>query len=142
MTPEEKYISYLTSRQQRLTNARKAILDLLFNTHEHLRLDEILDKAGKMKISRATLFRTLNQMIDAKLIHKFFDEQGRVYYEHIYEHSLHHHLICVDCGNIIEIEEPELKELLKRICEKNNFIHYNHVVEVFGVCNKKKPGCK
>ena len=137
MTPEEKYISYLKSKSQRLTRARKSILDLLFNTHDHLRLDEILEESKKMNISRATLFRTLNQMIDARLIHKFFDENGRVYYEHIYEHSPHHHLICVDCGNIIEIEEPELKEFLKKICEKNNFKHYNHVVEVFGLCNNK-----
>lgn len=136
ISPEEKYNSYLKSKKQRPTKARKVLLNILFKTHDHLRLEEILKEAKVKKISRATLFRTLNQMIEAKLIHKFFDENGRVYYEHIYEHSPHHHLICMECGNIIEIEEPKLKKVLEKICGENNFTHHSHVVEVFGICGK------
>ena len=136
ISPEEKYINYLKSKDQRLTKARKEILHILFDTHDHLRLEEILNEAKKRNISRATLFRTLNQMIEANLIHKFFDENGRVYYEHIYEHSPHHHLICVDCGLIVEIEEPKLKTVIEKICENNNLQHHSHVVEVFGICSR------
>lgn len=137
LTPEKKYDTYLKSKNQRLTEARKIIFDYLFSVHSHLKLDDIRKEAEKNNISRATLFRILNQMIDAELIQKFFDDKGQVYYEHIYEHTPHHHLICTKCNKITEFEDPDLHKFLEDICKKNNFIHHNHIVEVMGVCDSK-----
>lgn len=137
LTPEKKYDAYLKSKNQRFTTARKIIFDYLFGTHSHLKLEDIRKEAEKNNISRATLFRILNQMLDAELIQKFFDDRGQVYYEHIYEHAPHHHMVCMKCNKITEFEDPELHKFLENICKKNNFIHQNHIVEVMGVCEKK-----
>ena len=136
LTPEQKFNQFLKFKNQRLTGARDRILKMLFKNHTHIHLENMLAWSKENSISRATLFRTLNMLVEAGLISKFFDEHNRVHYEHIYAHEHHRHLICVKCGNILEVEDPVPEEVVQELCEKNSFTQHYNVFEVFGFCGK------
>ncbi len=138
MTPIQKFNQYLHLKNQRLTPSRNKILKMLFKRHDHISLEELLDWSAQNDISRATLFRTLTLLIDAGMIAQIFDQKKRAHYEHIYEHKKHHHLVCLKCDKIIEIEDNFSEKTAEELCIKNNFEHQYNIFKIYGICGDCK----
>jgi Fur family ferric uptake transcriptional regulator len=130
----------------RLTIPREAILHLLSHTSKHLSAKEIYARLHKMHpgIGLTTVYRTLDLLVRMELINKLDIGDGQSRYEFTSgekkEH--HHHLICTNCGKIIDYsdfveEELELvKKAEKNLAKKYNFTVKDHNIEFYGLCEK------
>lgn len=135
---------YLAQRGLRLTAERQAVLDEVFATHDHFEAEELLLrlKKGRHRVSRATIYRTLELLVDAGLVRKVgtlnLTPQGGAgsYYEHIWGHQHHDHLVCTACGRVIEFSNEALEGLQEQICQTYDFKPHSHSLKIVGLCRE------
>ncbi len=104
----------------------------------HFEAEELayhLRKKGT-RISKATVYRTLPLLVKAGLIKEVIHGEKHHHYEHDHEENRHDHLICLNCGKIVEFGEASLREIEERICKKHEFRPEKIVIEIFGYCKK------
>ena len=131
----------------RLTIARKTILDVLSKTLQHLSAEDIYLAVHKdyPNIGLTTVYRTVELLVQMGLVFKFDFGDGRARYE-LSEGPKgvrhHHHLICANCGRVIDYtdfidEEIELlNQTEKGLSKKYNFKITNHLIQFYGLCDK------
>src|SRR4051795_5066671 len=102
-SPEEKFREYLTSRPkaQRFTDQQRDMVRYIFSRHNHFDADQLIDdmKRADFKVSRATIYRTLNKLVDAGLLRRV-PVGERTFYEHDYGYPQHEHLYCNSCNKM------------------------------------------
>jgi Fur family ferric uptake transcriptional regulator len=133
----EIFKKHLKSNNLKFTSERQKILEEVFETHEHFEADELVDifKKKGIKISRATVYRTLDVLDNCGLVHKLNIGSGSAKYEHIHGHNHHHHIF-TDDGEIIEFFDERLEKIQEEIAAKHNVELTGHVLHLFG--KKKK----
>lgn len=134
---KEIFKDYLKTKQLKVTKEREKILIAVFETHEHFNAEELLEgfKNDEISVSRATIYRTLDLLVECKLIKKMNFGETQFRYEHVLGHSHHDHLICKSCGKIIEFYCEELEQLQTKICNENQFKETEHSLRIFGLCS-------
>lgn len=127
----------------RLTEQRIAVLNVMVNNKgQHLSAEEVLSKArDKMpNIGIATVYRTLEKLAELDILYKTMFAEGKYRYELADEKGhQHHHVICLSCGKILEVEEDLLNKLEEHL-EKKGYEIINHELKIYGYCpecNKK-----
>ena len=115
---------YLSEIDSRYTPQKQAIAEEIFNRKNMFEVEEFIAEIrnGNQKFSRATVYRTIKQLLDANLLQKISTRDGKVYYEkNMPQQQQHHHLICNTCGKIFEIKEKKIEEYLEEFCKKQSF---------------------
>ena len=132
----EIFKRFLKQKGLMLTVQRKLVLDQVFRNHDHFEAEEIVEalKKRNLRVSRATVYRTLAHLEDCNLIRKMDLGHGHSHYEHVLGHDHHEHLYCEKCGKIIEFADSLLENRIKKISESNRFKLVNHSVQIFGSC--------
>jgi len=131
----------------RLTLPRQAILDILNKTAKHLSAEEIYHEVHKIHFSSgmATIYRTLELLVELGLVSKFDFGDGKARYElnkRAEDKEHHHHLVCVSCQRIINYTDfiDDEVELLKKtensLSKKYNFKILKHIIQFYGLCDK------
>jgi len=130
----------INSSQYKLTPQREIILRLMAdNSNRHLSAEDVygLLREKGIEIGIATVYRTLDLLVELKIIHKVDFGDGRSRYEFTpQERHRHHHLICINCGVVIEAKEDLLNQLEEMIEQENNFKVLDHSVKFFGYCHQ------
>src|SRR5436189_5876831 len=110
-TPSERFDEYLQTKGMRNTDQRRLLLEHVFRQHEHFDADQLLEqlpRKGELgHVSRPTVYRALNEFVDAGLLRRF-EVAGRAVYEHDYGYPQHDHLHCTQCQKLIEFENEQL----------------------------------
>ena len=138
-SPEDKFREYLASRSrpQRYTGQQRDLVRYVFSQHNHFDAEiliEDLKKAG-LRVSRATVYRTLNKLVDAGMLRRL--EFGpRTFFEHDYGYPQHEHLVCQKCGRIIEFQNPAIDAQLREVCAEHQFQATGHTLVVRGTCSE------
>jgi Fur family ferric uptake transcriptional regulator len=136
-SPEDKFREYLASRakSQRFTDQQRDLVRHVFAHHNHFDAEILIDelKAAGLRVSRATVYRTLNKLVDAGLLRRL-DLGPRTYFEHDYGYPQHEHLVCERCGRIIEFQSPDLDALLRTTCSDHRFQSSGHTLIIRGIC--------
>ncbi|KPU44949.1 ferric uptake regulation protein [Oxobacter pfennigii] len=135
----DAFKQHLKDRGYKLTPQRRAVLDkIIENEGKHLTTEEIYDlvKSDCPEIGLATVYRTLQLLEEMNLIFKLNLNDGINRYElvHDEEDHYHHHLICVKCGKVIEVEGDLLEALEKEVEKQYKFNITNHLLKFFGTC--------
>ncbi len=137
LTPEERFEEYLQSRGMRNTEQRRVLLKYVFSEHDHFDADELIAKLPSRgqsdHVSRPTVYRTLNEFVDAGLLRRF-ELGGRAVYEHDYGYPEHDHLYCVKCEKLIEFHSDELLALRDSVAAEHQFRVQGHRLIVQGIC--------
>jgi len=135
--------SFLKNRGLKLTGQRKAIFREVFRIHGHVDADDIvanLKRSGE-KVSRATVYRTLELLVDAELVKAVRPGTSQMYYEHAHSGEHHDHLVCVKCSRIFEFYSPEIEETQVRVCREKDFVPNRHTMIIYGTCrNCRRKG--
>lgn len=120
---QKLFIQYLRENNLKVTQERLALLEEIFSTGEHLDADELLArmKAKHRKVSRATVYRTLDLLVQCGLVRKSRLGREHYFYEKMEPGGGHHHMVCTATGKIIEFWDADLDERLRRICHEHNF---------------------
>src|SRR6516225_4582144 len=138
-SPEDKFREYLASRSrpQRYTEQQRDMVRYIFAQHNHFDAEQLIDdmKQAGLPVSRATVYRTLNKLVDAGLLRRL--EFGpSMYYEHDYGYPQHEHLYCQQCEAIIELQRPELDALIRQVGREHGFHANSHTFIVRGTCSE------
>ena len=145
----EHWHSHIKGFACRLTLPRKLIVDFMSTAKGHLSAEEVYTQVKEQEptIGIATVYRTLELLTKAAIVHKFDFGDGRARYEFAQGPGAlghHHHLVCINCKRIIDYKDfiDEETELLKRteaaLSKKYNFEIKNHLIQFYGLCDKCK----
>jgi len=132
---------YLERRGLKLTAERQAVFDELFARHEHFEADELLVRlrTKHKKISRATIYRTLELLVDSGIVGRVRIREAGYRYERLRAGEHHDHLICNECGRVIEFFEPKIEGLQDEVCERYGFLPLSHSHQMRGICRQCRP---
>ena len=138
-TPLQRFEEYLQSRGMRMTQPRRLLVDHVFSHHEHFDADQLLEQLPQRsdagRIGRATVYRTLNEFVEAGLLRKFTLD-GRAVFEHDYGYPQHDHLYCKECEKLYEFQSDELLKLRDVIARDHRFRVTSHRLIITGVCDE------
>ena len=130
------YRKFLKNRGLSFTKQRRAILKQVFMLNNHFDAKDIIRILGKKsgRASRATIYRTLEQLERCRLIKKIDIGQNSFYYENIIDRRHHEHICCKKCGKVIEFSDSHLEKKIAEILKKYNYNIKNHSIQIFSIC--------
>jgi len=132
----DRFKQTLKQESLRLTTQRLAILEDILASEEHRECDDIflsLREKG-IPVSRATIYRTLDILEKAGFVCKMDIGDGRFRYESKQTQSHHDHIICLECGKIVEFVDHEIERRQKHISREHGFKLVQHRHQLFGIC--------
>ena len=139
---KEQFLRFLRDRGQRVTGERLALFDEIFSLHGHIDAEELLAamKARGLKISRATVYRNLDLLVESGLARKSRLGSRGFLYEHMHAGQQHDHLVCTACGRVVELVSPGIAALLTDICRAHGFVPARNTLQIAGLCNRCAEG--
>jgi Fur family transcriptional regulator, ferric uptake regulator len=137
----EIFRKYLERRGLKLTAERRALFDEIFGRHEHLEADELLVRLRSQhkKISRATIYRTLELLVDSGIVGRLRIGEAGYRYERLRAGDHHDHPICTQCGRVVEFFEPRIEALQDDVAVRHGFILLSHSHQMRGICRACRP---
>ena len=135
----KRFGAFLQERGQRRTPERFAVLDALYDTADHIDADTLFLrlKSDGVRVSRATVYNTLDLLIESDLAAKHQWGQSQARYERAWAYWQHDHLICLDCGEILEFCDPRLQEIQESVADVYGFEVARHALTVYGHCRRE-----
>ena len=126
---------YLHTEKLKFTPERAMILDASLRKSGLFDAEELVGELKEIghRVSRATVYRTLNHLHDAGILKQVFFDNKQSYYEVIAGRQTHDYLICVTTGKVIEFSSEKLKKLRDEICLEHGFEPLSHRFQIFGV---------
>src|SRR4051812_38986282 len=121
---------------------RDKIVEVFLRQEGHTSADDLFERIRHEAsgIGRATVYRTLQWMVDAGIARKVDFGEGRSRYEPSYRHPRHFHLICNTCHSSSEFLSSDVESLMEEIAGARNFASMQHVVQIYGTCEKCRTG--
>ena len=131
---------YLHDQKLKFTPERAMMLDAVLRKDKLFEPEEILNalKGLGHRVSRATVYRTLNHLQDAGIVKQVFFDNRQSYYEVIVGRETHDHLICVSTGRVIEFASDRLRALRDEICREHGFDPLSHQFHIYGLSPQAK----
>lgn len=126
---------------QRLTSQRRLLIDILSNAQGHLDADELYRQARERdpRISLSTVYRTLRLFKEAGMVDERRLGEGHHHYERKGERE-HHHIVCLDCGKVLEFESPLTDRLKEEVSSMSGFEVLSAEIYMDGYCNLCRRG--
>jgi Fur family ferric uptake transcriptional regulator len=137
MTEEQEVLlKHIQKRGLKRTAQRDLILEVFLRTEEHLSSEDLyrLVQVEDPTIGHTTVYRTLKLLVDAGLAREVRFGDGRTHYEHNYKHQHHDHMICAECGKIIEFYSAELEAIQDQMAARHKFEVTQHLLRIIGIC--------
>ena len=134
-----RFDAFIKQKGLRRTSQRDVIVEAAFGTEEHFTAEELWDMSRKIdpNTSRATLYRTLALLVEANLLHEIDLGRDQKYYDpNFLENPNHNHLICVDCGNVVEFEDEDIEQLFDSISRRLGFQPTKKSMRIEACCDQ------
>ncbi|HUL72017.1 MAG TPA: transcriptional repressor [Vicinamibacterales bacterium] len=126
----------------RRSSKRDAIVRLFLQQEGHLSADELvaLIRRADSRISRATIYRTLQWMVEAGIARRVDLGEGRFRFEHSYRHPRHFHFVCKRCNQLFEFLSSDIEAIIEEVAAARQFQPAQSVLQVFGECEACRTG--
>ncbi len=136
------FLVFLVKKGLKLTSAREIILEVILKQKTHFEVEKIYEIIKKKygNISRATIYRTINLLLQAGFIKKVLPCMETDCYETVYNQPHHLHFICVKCGRIFEMPSEEIEEIYKKMAKTIDFEIQEFNFTAKGICKDCKKG--
>jgi Fur family ferric uptake transcriptional regulator len=130
--------AYMLKKGLRSTDQRRLIVETFFRFDNHVSIEELLARVRSKdpRVGYATVYRTLKLLAECGVANERKFGDGLTRYELADESSHHDHLICVECGAIVEFEDDAIEKLQEEIATRHGYALRSHKHELYGVCPK------
>ena len=147
----QRFLEFLAQKNLRMTGQRQAIIETVFSTEEHFTAEQLLEWSRRRdkSVSRATVYRTLPLLTESGLVREMdFGKEHKFYDPNYAEHPRHNHIICQDCGKIVEFESEKIEHVENEISRRLGYAVKSHRLQITatceefrqrGKCSKKRP---
>ena len=147
----QRFLEFLAQKKLRMTGQRLAIIETVFSTEEHFTAEQLLEWSRRRdkSVSRATVYRTLPLLTESGLVREMdFGKEHKFYDPNYAEHPRHNHIICQDCGKIVEFESEKIEHVENEISRRLGYAVKSHRLQITatceefrqrGKCSKKRP---
>jgi Fur family ferric uptake transcriptional regulator len=137
-----EFVEKLRPAGGRRSGKRDFIVNVFLRQEGHISADELVDliRSEDARISRATIYRTLQWMVDAGIARRVDFGEGRFRFEHSYRHPRHFHLICKSCNQSFEFLSSDIEALVEEVADARHFAPSQSVVQIFGTCENCQSG--
>ena len=135
---KEIFLEHIQKAGLRRTGQRDLIMDIFLRTEQHLTSEDLyfLVQKADPTIGNTTVYRTLKLLTEAGLAREVRFGDNKTYYEHHYNHEHHDHMICTDCGEVIEFFSEQIELLQDQMAEKFGFRPTHHSLRMWGLCSQ------
>ena len=138
----EDFRAYLRGHNLPVTPQRLAVAELLLLRDRHFSADEIAHELarGREKIGTATIYRTLDVLVQSGLVEERDFGEGFRRFERARDMPQHEHLLCTTCGRVFEFQDERLERMTTLIAESKGFARQRHRLVIYGVCDSCRAG--
>ncbi len=136
------FIDSLRPAGSKRSGKRDLIVNVFLRQEGHLTADDLVDliRQEDERISRATIYRTLQWMVEAGIARKVDFGEGRFRFEHSYRHPRHFHLICKTCNRSFEFLSSDIEALIEEVATARGFAPRQSVLQIHGTCDACQTG--
>ena len=133
---KEIFLEHIQKAGLRRTTQRDLIMEIFLRTEDHLTSEDLywLVQKEDPTVGHTTVYRTLKLLTDAGLAREVRFGDNKTYYEHHYNHQHHDHMICTQCGRVIEFFSAAIEDLQDQMAEQFEFQPTHHSLRMWGVC--------
>jgi len=136
---ENRLKQFIQSKGLRNTPQRDAIVEAIFSSDEHFTADDLWDRIRKTqsRSSRATVYRTISLLVEAGLLHEIdLGDEQKTYDPNFVDSPAHNHLVCIDCGKIIEFEDDHIQLINDCAARRLGFRPSKQSLKIEACCEK------
>lgn len=135
-----QFHAYLEKKALKSTRQRDVIAESFFSTDGHLSIEDLLARSRKVyaKIGYATVYRTLKLLTECGLAAERHFGEGQTTYETSGDNEHHDHLICIECGHVLEFHNEEIEREQERVARSFGFNVVRHRHELYGLCPRAR----
>ena len=134
---KEIFRNYLKEKKHRQTPERLMVLEEIYRADGHFDADDMYFRMKNIgyRVSRATVYNTLDLLLECGLVQRHQFGKNQSIYERAYGYRQHDHMICNQCGKVIEFCDPRLQEIKNMMEKIHGFSIEGHSLQLYGSCN-------
>lgn len=135
---KEIFLEHIQKAGLRRTAQRDLILEIFLKTEDHLTSEDLywLVQKSDPTVGHTTVYRTLKLLTEAGLAREVRFGDNKTYYEHHFKHEHHDHMICTECGKVVEFVSEDIEKLQDEMADKLGFRLSHHSLRMWGVCGE------
>ncbi len=136
---QEKLSEFIRRKGLRRTSQRDTIVKAAFSKDEHFTAEELFERARKLdsESSRATVYRTLSLLVEANLLREIdLGDNQTTYDPNFLEKPSHNHLVCIDCGRVVEFEDSHLDLLNDCVTRRLGYKPVRQTIKIEATCEQ------
>jgi len=134
----ERYQDFARNKKWSIPPQHIKVIEEIFGWHDHFTEKELAVHQRLAMVPKKTLSIVLERLVEAGLIRKIFFGENKIYYEHVYGHIHHDHLVCLQCGKIVEFRNEQIERQQFQVCQEHDFRMVKHSLHILGIC----PECR